>query len=319
MKGEITIRNKSGRIVEIDIEGIIGVPEACQFEDPKERVATYDRFKARLEEIGGITSPEIIVNIRSTGGNVNDALLIYDLLSGSGATVTTRCYGYVASAATVIAQAASKGRREISANTLYLIHKSISAAEGNTHNMTQTIQLLDKTDERIAGIYAARSGKPIEGFAELMDSNNGNGRWLSAPEAIEISLADRIIGARPIANNAAELVRQLNLPELPEKTTQKDQPMTIKQQWNAIRNLLGLTSDKEEALTEPQLDKVDRELAERGEQAAGLQDRISELESENARLLAKVTATKCKEDPCAGDSRMSHNAQAYSDDIRNFR
>ena len=34
-------------------------------------------------------------------------------------------YGYTASAATVIAQAASEGCREISAHALYLIHNSI--------------------------------------------------------------------------------------------------------------------------------------------------------------------------------------------------
>ena len=41
-----------------------------------------------------------------------------------GAEVVTRCYGYVASAATVIAQAASPGCREISSNAFYLIHCS---------------------------------------------------------------------------------------------------------------------------------------------------------------------------------------------------
>ena len=53
---------------------------------------------------------------------MNDALLIHDALTALGAHITTRCYGYTASAATIIAQAASPGCREISANALYLIH-----------------------------------------------------------------------------------------------------------------------------------------------------------------------------------------------------
>ena len=63
-----------------------------------------------------------MVDIRSTGGDVNDALLIHDALCSLDAHITTRCYGYTASAATIIAQAASPGCREISANALYLIH-----------------------------------------------------------------------------------------------------------------------------------------------------------------------------------------------------
>ena len=75
--------------------------------------------------------PQIVVDIRSTGGDVNDALLIHDALCSLDAHITTRCYGYTASAATIIAQAASPGCREISANALYLIHTAICAAEGN--------------------------------------------------------------------------------------------------------------------------------------------------------------------------------------------
>ena len=121
MRSEIKITNQAGSAV-IDIEGVIGIPEKMQFETPGQRVATYTRFTEALQNIREVEAEEIIVNIRSTGGDVNDALLIYDALSASGAVVTTRCMGYVASAATIIAQAASPGRREISASAMYLVH-----------------------------------------------------------------------------------------------------------------------------------------------------------------------------------------------------
>ena len=108
--GEIKITNKAAEVI-IDIEGIIGIPEWWQFDNPDERVATYDKFKKSVGELKDIKSPAITVNIRSLGGSVNDALLIHDTLSGLKATVTTNCYGYVASAATIIAQAASSGRK----------------------------------------------------------------------------------------------------------------------------------------------------------------------------------------------------------------
>ena len=130
MKSEIQIKNSAG-VCRIEIEGTIGVPEEWQFDQPEARVATYEKFRDTVQRIAGIDAPQIVVDIRSTGGDVNDALLIHDALCSLDAHIITRCYGYTASAATIIAQAASPGCREISANALYLIHTAICAAEGN--------------------------------------------------------------------------------------------------------------------------------------------------------------------------------------------
>lgn len=192
MKSEIQINNTAG-VCQIDIEGTIGVPEEWQFEEPDARVATYERFRDTLRRIAEIEAPEVVVNIRSTGGDVNDALLIHDALRSLGGRITTRCYGYTASAATVIAQAASPGCRELSANTLYLIHRSVCASEGNADELAARLDLLRKTDERLAEVYAARSGRAKADFEALMGENNGNGRWLSPREAIAAGLADRIV------------------------------------------------------------------------------------------------------------------------------
>lgn len=102
------------------------------------------KFRDSLDRLREIDAPEIVVNIRSTGGDVNDALLIYEALSSLDGHIVTRCYGYTASAATVIAQAASEGCREISAHALYLIHNSICTAEGNAEELATRIDLLRK-------------------------------------------------------------------------------------------------------------------------------------------------------------------------------
>ena len=192
MKSEIQIHDKAD-LCRIEIEGTIGVPEEWQFETPDSRVATYERFRETLGRIGRIESPEVVVEIRSTGGDVNDALLIHDALRSLPGRITTRCYGYTASAATIIAQAASPGCREISANALYLIHNSICTAEGNAEELATRIDLLRKTDARLAEVYAARSGRTPEEFTLLMAENNGSGRWLSPQEALAAGLVDRII------------------------------------------------------------------------------------------------------------------------------
>ncbi|MFQ8806224.1 MAG: Clp protease ClpP [Alistipes indistinctus] len=186
-------------------------------------------------ELKDIKSPAITVNIRSLGGSVNDALLIHDTLSGLKATVTTNCYGYVASAATIIAQAASSGRRNISENSLYLIHRASACAEGNSAELEEAIRMLNKTDELIAGIYANRSGRSAEDFTALMKI----GEWLTPKEAKEAGLVDNITKSSGITNLDATSIHNLKLPDIPaDKQIKNDNNMKIKlkESWKGILN-----------------------------------------------------------------------------------
>lgn len=329
MTGTIRIENKVNGVTEIDIEGLIGVPEAWQFDEPSQKTSTYDKFTSQLDAIRGIRTEEVVVNIRSTGGNVNDALLIHDSLCSLNKKITTRCYGYVASAATIIAQAGSLGRRQISENALYLIHRSTSTAEGNAACLAQAAQLLGKTDDRIASIYASRSGKPKAGFVSLMNENEGNGRWLTPAEAKAEGLVDRVIAAAPVSNEAARMVEELDLPGLPASIANKSKTMNIKDRWKSVLELLGAVSNKENPLSEDQIGLLDEELRLRAEKIAELQEvevqnrqlkeRINQLEVQHARLRAKATRTKPKEDPSAAGFARSHNEEAYSRDVRKFK
>lgn len=190
MQTKITIRNSSQTCF-IDIEGVIGVERGEG--GTTTGVATYEAFRKEVERIAAVAAQRVVVNIRSTGGDVNDALLIYDALRALDAHVTTRCYGYTASAATIIAQAADEGAREISGNAMYLIHRSMCAIEGNAQSLEARAELLHKTDERLAQLYALHSGGSVEKYAALMAENGGEGRWLTAEEAVAEGLADRII------------------------------------------------------------------------------------------------------------------------------
>lgn len=298
MTGTISIKNVSEGLTEIDIDGIIGIPEEMQFEDDGTRVATFEKFKETIEKIQKISSGEIVVNIRSTGGNVNDAILIYESLAELPCPVTTRCYGYVASAATIIAQAADPGRREVSESCLYLIHKSVSASEGNALDISETIDLLEKTDNRIAAIYSAHSGRDEEEFRELMACNNGNGKWLTAIEVIEEELADEIIPN-------------------PKKTDKKDRKTgkeivsNLKKHWNAIMDLIGVRD-----VVEIPDNKTNGEALQKT--ISDLENKVRTLETENARLGALPTMTEPAEDPHPTEVVLSSNRLSYDNDIRSI-
>lgn len=200
MNQTIKIKNEVDTTI-IDIEGTIGVPESWQCDNPDTRVTTYERFKESVSRIADISNSTIRVNIRSTGGDVNDALLIYEALKATGAKITTCCYGYTASAATIVAQAASEGCRLIAPTSLYLVHNSLCAVEGNAEEIQAEVDMLRQTDRRIAEVYASRSGRSAEEFLTLMAENCGRGRWLSPAESIAEGLVDAIENEQTISSS----------------------------------------------------------------------------------------------------------------------
>lgn len=287
MKSEIQINN-SADCCRIDIEGTIGIPEEWQFENPDERVATYDRFRDALRRITEIDARKVIVNIRSTGGDVNDALLIHDALRQLSARIITRCFGYTASAATIIAQAASEGDREISENTLYLIHNAICSTEGNAVEIASQIDLLHQTDARLAALYASRSGRPAKEFETLMAENNGNGRWLSPQEAVAAGLADRVIaGGEPAAPSLTQ---------------------NIARGWKRILSDLGIRPAVQPV--------IDRNILHSEGEMDELHRRST---AEETRRNIQPTGVNPCEDPSYGDTVPTANERAYAEDARCFR
>ncbi len=282
MDTKIKITNEAEQCV-IDIEGVIGIPEESQFANPAQRVATYERFREVVDQISNIESSEVVVNIRSAGGDVNDAFLIYEALTSLDTKVVTRCYGYVASAATIIAQAASEGCREIASSALYLIHKSSCAVEGNIADMEEHIALLRKTDERIASLYAHRSAREVEAFEQLMSENNGRGRWLSPEETIEAGLADAVIGV--------------------------EEPTPKKSLVERVKSWLRPTQKREATVGDTNILHTPLDVA----------SSTSLIAFEEGQKQASCSAVKEVEDPSVEGAQQSHNLAAYNEDAKRLR
>ena len=296
MQSKINIRN-TAEVCYIDIDGTIGVPEEWQFDDPSSRVTTYEKFKDTVAKIADIAQPEIVVNIRSTGGDVNDAMLIYEALTALEAHVVTRCYGYTASAATIIAQAASEGCRQISANALYLIHNSICSTEGNASDMEAKADLLHKTDARLAEVYASRSGRAVAQFVTLMGENGGNGRWLSPEEVVEAGLADQIIGEAE--HRSAEHTSVVAL---------------AAKRWSQLLEAIGLTEGGNSE------DVVDRNVLHfEGVAADTKRLRSSVVRFQEGQRLASASKVNPTEDPSiSGEPMRTSNENAYAADVRSL-
>lgn len=303
MREQIQIKNEVDCSV-IDIEGTIGVDESWQFDNPESRVATYERFKECVARIADIRDSEIRVNIRSTGGDVNDAILIYEALRATGAKVVTCCYGYTASAATIVAQAASEGCRLVAPSSLYLIHNSICATEGNAEELMAEVEMLQQTDRRLAEIYATRSGRSVDDIALLMSDNGGRGRWLSPAEAIAEGLVDGVIEESVVSPSTS----------LVERT---------KRGVMALLRSLGFDNEGDGAMEgDADMPIVDVNHSSRMEQpevkaykSVGMSSRLL-VEKQRSAVATKV---KSIHDPEPIDVKYSSREIAYEEDARNMR
>ena len=346
MQTKITIRNEA-QTCYIDIEGTIGVEEKHQFERGEKRVATFEAFRREVERIAGVAATNVVVNIRSTGGDVNDALLIYDTLKSLDARITTRCYGYTASAATIIAQAADEGQREISDNAMYLIHRSTCSTDGNASSLESKAELLRKTDEQLARLYAERSGRDAEFFAELMAENGGEGRWLTATEAVEAGLADTIIDNQSVASEglatdtapqvkdsttAGDIVRYL-LTRLAYRIEEWIDRLYEKHQAKREAKRAEKEAEKAEKEAEKSESEPEQEAADSPDVTPDASPEQSEEALPKATLAAPsrsaiafdegqrryaATDVKPTEDPSMNQPTVSANSRAYADDARAF-
>lgn len=130
------------------------------------------------------------LRINSYGGEVDSGVEIYSYLRD--VDVTIEITGMAASIASVIAQAAPKGKLLMSPGAGMMVHRASVYAEGNEADMQKAKDMLVSTDKRLLSVYAERSGRPESEIKVLMD----NETFLSANEAIAAGLADGISKAK---------------------------------------------------------------------------------------------------------------------------
>lgn len=152
-----------------------------------------DGFVSELRNITG----DVQLHINSPGGDVFEAIAIYNALTDRQGKVSITIDGLAASAASFIAMAASPGELEMAPHSKMMIHDGFGMAIGNAADMRKTADLLDEVSNDIAEIYAARTGKPTAQWRTAMQVET----WYSDQEAVDAGLADRVRGQDPPVRN----------------------------------------------------------------------------------------------------------------------
>lgn len=198
---------------------------------------TIKNISTLVDELSALNTKELIININSPGGDVNDALVIYDkLLSFKGKKVVN-FIGLVASAASVIGMAGDQ--INMSENGMLLIHKAMTGAAGNVNDLQETIDTLKIIDDILVNIYVRQTGdhgnaRTIE---KLMNENNGHGRFLNAEEAQSYGLIDKIQPGGKIFNMEPIYLNSLTKEQL-DMLNEKISDMSDDECVEEIKNFL---------------------------------------------------------------------------------
>lgn len=150
---------------------------------------TYDEeainSKDISQQIAEIEAEEINVYINSYGGEVAEGFAIYNALKRHSAKVRTICDGFACSIASVIFMAGDE--RIMNKQSLLMIHNAWTVASGNSSELREQADTLDKMGEVIASVYVNDRLDQLT-LNEMLSKDT----WLDCDEAIHYGLATTI-------------------------------------------------------------------------------------------------------------------------------
>jgi ATP-dependent Clp endopeptidase proteolytic subunit ClpP len=167
---EFRAQARGAEIVIYDEIGAFGVPAKA--------------FLDELKALGSVT--ELTVRINSPGGSVFDGVAIYNALKRHVAAITVWIDGIAASIAGMIAMAGDEV--VMPENAMLMLHDPSGLVMGTAADMRAMAEALDKMKAGMVAAYRDKSGRGDAEIEALMAAET----WLSAQEALELGLADRI-------------------------------------------------------------------------------------------------------------------------------
>ncbi len=148
---------------------------------------TAKDFKA---ELNGLGNPAVLnISISSNGGDVSQGFAIFNMLKRHSAKKVVTVEGIAASMASVIAMAGDE--IVMPSNAMMMIHNPWGGVVGDADDVESFAGGLRKMQGQLADVYAERSGADREEIVKLMDAET----WLTAQEAVDLGLADRVSDA----------------------------------------------------------------------------------------------------------------------------
>jgi ATP-dependent Clp protease protease subunit len=136
---------------------------------------------------------DIFFYINSPGGSVYDALAIYDTMQFITNDVHTVGIGVQASAAAFLLSSGAKGKRSVLPNATVMIHQPSSGTRGKVTDQEIDLRESLRIKALLEEIMARNTGQKPEKIHLDMERD----KWLTAKEALEYGIIDKIISKPP--------------------------------------------------------------------------------------------------------------------------
>jgi ATP-dependent protease ClpP protease subunit len=133
---------------------------------------------------------ELILTICSEGGDLAAAFALIDVMRSSAIPISTVGLGQISSAGLLIFLAGSPGLRVLTPNTAILSHQFSWGSDGKAHELFATMREFELTQKRMMAHYVKCTGLPEDAIRQKLLPPNDV--WLSAEEALELKVCDRI-------------------------------------------------------------------------------------------------------------------------------
>ena len=136
--------------------------------------------------------------INSPGGSVTACMAIYDTMQFIKSDVSTLCIGQAASMGAFLLTAGAKGKRYCLPNSRVMIHQPMGGFQGQASDIEIHAKEILYLKQRLNEMMAKHTGQPIERIERDTDRDN----FLSAAEAVEYGIVDKVLSGREEAAKA---------------------------------------------------------------------------------------------------------------------
>lgn len=145
-----------------------------------------------LRALGKVGQLDIYIN--SPGGSPFDGITIQNALRRNPARKRVMVDGIAASAASIIVMAGDAV--EIASNGQMMIHDPWVMTAGNSSDLRETADKLDRTKAQILDTYMLRAKASATKIADMMAAET----WLDPQEAVDFGFADTIVQSGAVVN-----------------------------------------------------------------------------------------------------------------------
>jgi ATP-dependent Clp protease, protease subunit len=141
---------------------------------------------------------EVHLYINSPGGVVTSGMSIYDTMQFIRPPVSTLCLGQAASMGSLLLCAGEKDMRFALPNSRIMLHQPSGGFQGQASDIERHAQDILKLKRRLNEIYVRHTGQAYEKVEATLDRDH----FMSAEEALEWGLIDKVIEKRTMDENA---------------------------------------------------------------------------------------------------------------------